>query len=292
MKNYLINSIIIGILTISGFTTSIIAQESQQPTKRSIKKITGDIYRAQNNHHYTVFLVTDEGIIMSDPINKEFANWLKEELSKRFAKPVKYVLYSHYHWDHVSGGEVFKDTATFISHENMLANLAPPLTEPELANVRKPDVVYKDKLIVSLGGKTVEMHYTGKNHTDDMSVIYFPEEKTVFIVDFINAKQLPWRYMPGFYPDWIDSIKAVETIDFNTFIPGHGHVGIKQDVTDHRRYIEELMAAVKKGIKAGKSVEELQKTITMDAYKGWGRYDAWRAENVAGIYNILSKGEK
>ncbi len=292
MKNHLITSIIIGIFTLSGFTTSVTAQQSQQPAKRSIEKIKGDIYRAQNNQHYTVFFVTEEGIIMSDPLNKEFASWLKQELNKRFAKPVKYVLYSHHHWDHASGGDVFKDTATFFGHENMLAHLEPSTLDPKLANVRKPDVVYQDKLVVSLGGKTVEMHYTGKNHSDDMSVLYFAEEKAVFVVDFITVKRLPWRHMSGFYPDWIDSIKVVEAIDFDILIPGHDDVGIKQDAADHRGYIEDMITVVKKGIEAEKSLEELQETITMDAYKNWGRYDTWLIENVTGIYNIFSEENK
>ena len=52
---------------------------AQQPPQRGIVNVTGQLYRAQNNNHYTVFLVTPEGIIMSDPINRDFARWLKAE---------------------------------------------------------------------------------------------------------------------------------------------------------------------------------------------------------------------
>jgi len=93
---------------------------------RSIANITGDLYRAQNDAHHTVFLVTEEGIIMSDPINQDFATYLKAEFEERYAQPVRYVLYSHTDWDHASGGEVFADTAEFIGHENMTAALAAP----------------------------------------------------------------------------------------------------------------------------------------------------------------------
>ena len=99
--------------------------EPEGPT-RSIVNITGDLYRAQNNNHFTVFLVTDEGIIMSDPINRDFATWLKGEMEARFDQPVRYVLYSHSDFDHASGGEVFADTAEFVGHENMLEALAAP----------------------------------------------------------------------------------------------------------------------------------------------------------------------
>ena len=53
------------------------AQQPQGPPTRSITRITGDLYRVQNNDHYTLFLVTSGGIILADPINVDLANWLK-----------------------------------------------------------------------------------------------------------------------------------------------------------------------------------------------------------------------
>src|SRR5688572_5148297 len=107
------------------------AQQKKPPT-RAIVNITGQLYRVQNNNHYTVFLVTPEGIIMSDPINRDFARWLKAEFASRFKVPVRYVLYTHRDWDHASGGVVFADTAEFVGHENMLRALAPPAGNPAL----------------------------------------------------------------------------------------------------------------------------------------------------------------
>ena len=108
------------------------AAPAQQPPQRGIVNVTGQLYRAQNNNHYTVFLVTPEGIIMSDPINRDFARWLKAEIATRFKVPVRYVLYTHRDWDHASGGVVFADTAEFVGHRNMLAALAPPAGNPPL----------------------------------------------------------------------------------------------------------------------------------------------------------------
>ena len=102
------------------------AVPQQQGPTRNIINITGDLYRAQNNNHFTVFLVTPEGIILSDPISRDFSTWLKGELATRFSQPVKYVLYSHSDYDHASGGEVFADTAQFVGQENMKMALAAP----------------------------------------------------------------------------------------------------------------------------------------------------------------------
>src|SRR5687767_11153397 len=122
--------VLVAVVGLAGSVTSAFAQ--QKPPARGIVNITGQLYRAQNNNHYTVFLVTPEGIIMSDPINRDFARYLKAEFATRFKVPVRYVLYTHSDWDHASGGVVFADTAEFVGQQNMLVSLAPPAGNPPL----------------------------------------------------------------------------------------------------------------------------------------------------------------
>jgi glyoxylase-like metal-dependent hydrolase (beta-lactamase superfamily II) len=114
----------------------------QQTTYKGqeIGKLTGEIYYARMDDYVSVFMVTPQGIILVEPIGVEFATWLKGEMARRFNVPVKYVIYSHSHWDHASGGSVYADTARFIGHENMLKNVAmPPANTPLPANVRAQD---------------------------------------------------------------------------------------------------------------------------------------------------------
>ena len=99
-------------------------QAANEGPTRGIVQISGDLYRAQDGFHFTVYLVTPEGIILADPLNAEFAAWLRTELENRHGLPVRYVLYSHHHWDHASGAHVFDDTATLIGHENFPTVLA------------------------------------------------------------------------------------------------------------------------------------------------------------------------
>lgn len=108
---------------------------------REIGKLTGDVYYARMDDYLSVFMVTPDGIVLVEPIGTEFGTWLKGELNTRFRVPVKYVIYSHHHWDHASGAQVFADTARLVGHENMLAHLAmPPATTPIPQNVRDQDV--------------------------------------------------------------------------------------------------------------------------------------------------------
>jgi glyoxylase-like metal-dependent hydrolase (beta-lactamase superfamily II) len=107
---------------------------------QEIGKLTGDIYYARMDDYVSVFMVTRDGIVLVEPIGTEFAIWLKAEMTKRFNVPVKYVIYSHSHWDHASGGAVYADTARFIGQESMLKNIAmPPADTPLPANVRAQD---------------------------------------------------------------------------------------------------------------------------------------------------------
>mgnify|MGYP003407385986 FL=1 len=70
-----------------------------------------------------VFLVTPEGVIVTDPIEPAAARILREQIRKLTDQPVRYVVYSHQHWDHVLGGQVFKDEgAKFVSHASCLAH--------------------------------------------------------------------------------------------------------------------------------------------------------------------------
>ena len=118
-----LSCLFIGLVAFAGFSLSSWAQEAPE---RFFEQIADDVYWAGNNTHRTVLLVTDDGIILSDPLNREFSTWLKGELDERFGVPVRYVLYTHHHWDHATGGAVFEDTATFVGHENMLMHLALP----------------------------------------------------------------------------------------------------------------------------------------------------------------------
>src|SRR5262245_61764349 len=107
---------------------------------QEIGKLTGDTYYARMDDYVSVFMVTRDGIVLVEPIGTEMATWLKAELARRFNVPVKYVIYSHSHWDHASGGAIYADTARFIGHENMLKNIAmPPANTPLPQNARAQD---------------------------------------------------------------------------------------------------------------------------------------------------------
>jgi len=136
---------IVGYLVLAAFVPAAWTQarELYQQTQykgQEIGKLTGDVYYARMDDYVSAFMVTSEGIILVEPIGTEMAAWLKTELARRFKVPVKYVIYSHSHWDHASGGSVYADTARFIGQENLLKNIAmPPAGTALPQNVRAQD---------------------------------------------------------------------------------------------------------------------------------------------------------
>ena len=168
------------------------AHAQQSASKRAITKIAGDLYRFQNNFHYSVFLVTPEGVIVTDPINADAATWLKKEIAARFSKPIKYLILSHDHVDHSGGGEVFADTAIVVAHANAKRTIL-----GEKRPTAAPDITFSDRMDIELGGKRIELVYVGKSHSDNLIVMRFPEERTLFAVDVVTVDDEVGPRAPG-----------------------------------------------------------------------------------------------
>jgi glyoxylase-like metal-dependent hydrolase (beta-lactamase superfamily II) len=112
-----------------------VSGSAQNEPTYTISEIADGVYRATSNFHGTVFMVTSEGIILADPLNVGFAEWFKADAEARFGVPVRYVIYSHHHWDHATGGGIFADTAQFVGHANMLDHLALPPASTQLSDI-------------------------------------------------------------------------------------------------------------------------------------------------------------
>ena len=250
-----------------------------QDAKRGLTPVAGDTFRWQNNFHYSFVVKTDVGIVVVDPINESSAAALKDEIAKIFNQPVIALIYSHSHGDHASGGKAL-DADMVIAHMNAPADIDDVV----------PDIRFSERLVTHLGGKTFELTYLGPGHGDDLIAVVVRPENVAFIVDAAAPKRLPYRDFPRSDIDgWIDQVRAIESLDFEIFAPGHGNVGVKADATDARIYMETLRAHVLAGLKAGKTTEELTETVTMDDYKDWMAYDAWRALNVQGMSRYLKE---
>ena len=254
-----------------------------------ITTLADDVYLFRHRFHQSIFITTPKGVIVTDPINSDAAAWLKAEITKLTDQPVRYVIYSHHHNDHITGGSVFADTALFISQ----VAARPKILQAADPQTPVPNLTFIDRMFIDLGGKHVELIYTGRNHSDNSLVVLLPQSKLLFAVDFIPVETVAYRALPDGYPDdWIDSLRQVESLEFDTLVPGHGKIGRKEHVQRFRGYLEDLRAAVQEQVKKGASVEEAKKAVQLPKYEQWQRYADWFPENVEGMYRYLSQQRK
>lgn len=263
-----------------------IAAGAQEVT-RSIIDLGDGIYRFQNDFHFSIFIVGEEGLLMTDPINQEAAEWLRNEIRERFGDlPVKYVVYSHNHEDHISGGKVFEDPGTlFIAQD-----LAAMDMERQQVPTRYPQVTFEDEMTLDFEGRAVELRYHGPNNGYGSISLFVPDAQFIFVVDWIVLKRLPWMHMYYYDLDGsIASIREVLELDFETVSPGHMGVGTKEDVREALSYLELLRSSVLEGMNAGLTVEEMQERYTLDEFSSYAMYDDWRTLNIQGAYDQMER---
>jgi glyoxylase-like metal-dependent hydrolase (beta-lactamase superfamily II) len=262
------------------------AQSPPAPV-REITKLAGEVYRFRNAGHYSVFAVTPAGVIATDPINADAASWLRAEIARRFNQPVRYLVYSHDHADHISGGEVFADTAVVVAHDGAKAAIV-----GERRPTAVPQVTFTDRMTIELGGTVLELAHMGRNHSDNSIVMRFPRERLLFAVDFIPVSSYAFRDFPDAYmPDWIDSLRRVEAMDFDVLVPGHGPLGTKAHVTMFREYLQDLRAEVTRYARQGKSLDEIKRLVTLPRYAAWGPKD-WFPLNIEGMYRLVQANRR
>ncbi len=168
-----------------------------------------------------MFVVTSAGVIATDPIGygrPQAVVTYVDEIKKVSSQPIKYVIYSHHHFDHIAGGKPFKDAgATFVAHKR---------ARERLVALRDPHTVLPDETVdgartITLGDTTLELTYIGLNHSDSSLVMRLPKQKVLFAVDFIPVGSVPGRGMIDSYPiEWEDSMKKVLAMDWDKLIPG------------------------------------------------------------------------
>ena len=142
------------------------------------------LYTFRYGPYRNIFIVTDEGVIVTDPLDVKAAGPLRAEIAKLTDQPVKYVAYSHSHWDHASGGQIFKDEgAQFVAQEECARNMQ----ETHHPDVVLPDVTFADDHTIELGGRSLELYYYGPSHDDCMVVMIARPANVLFVVDITSA---------------------------------------------------------------------------------------------------------
>ena len=285
-------------LATSVWTAPASAQAQQgapaAPPPFATTKVADNVYIFRYGGHQSMFVVTPAGVIATDPISlRRPAKPYIDAIQAVTKAPIKYVIYSHSHFDHTAGGKPFKDLgAVFIAQRNA-KNRMLALKRPDVV---LPDQVVDDKRVIKLGGTTLELLYLGKNHSDSTLVMRLPKEKIVFTVDWVPVQGVQFRGMADTYvPDIEAGLQRLIALDWETLIPGHPgpggkQTGTKDNARDELAYLQDLSAAVKKEVDAGKSYEDAVKDITLAKYQTWPSYKAFLPMNIERYYDYWNRG--
>jgi glyoxylase-like metal-dependent hydrolase (beta-lactamase superfamily II) len=258
------------------------AKEQKKPPQIASTKVEGtdNVYVFRNGNHQAMFVVTKDGVIATDPVaygrptgGQDYVN----EIRKITQAPIRYLIYSHHHLDHIAGGKAFKDAgAEIVAHENARKRLA-AINDP---HTPLPDRVVGDNETIRLGDTTLELSYLGLNHSDSTLVMRLPRERLLFIVDTIPVGAVPGRGMIDFHPlEAEDFIKRVLALDWDRLIPGHpgqpnGRLGTKKDAEDQLKLLQAASAEGKRLGQAGRCWEPGEKEFKLEGYESWPGYAA------------------
>ena len=255
-----------------------LAQTPAPPFATTKVEGTDNVYIFRNGNHQSMFIVTKAGVIATDPIaygRPTGGQTYVDEIKKVTNQPIKYLIYSHHHYDHIAGGKAFKDAgAKIIAHERAKARLA-VLKDPH--TVMPDEAVGNNGRTITLGGTTLELKYVGINHSDSTLVMRLPKEKIIFVVDLIPVASIPGRGMIDFYPlESEDSIKRIIAMDWERLIPGHpgpgGKLGSKEDAKNLLTFLQDASSEVQKAAREGKCWDAAEKEVKLPKYENWAEY--------------------
>jgi len=233
------------------------------------------------------FIINDSEVVVIDShIGPDIARSLLDEIRKVTDKPVRYLVLTHRHRDHVGGTTAFGLGVEIISHENTRAVMAAD-TAPAF---RIPTATFNRNLVFHRPNRTIELLYSGRGHTDGDVAVWLAEEKILFTGDlYFNGSAGVMR--DAFLRDWMVTLEELRSLSAKTVVPGHGPVSGNEGLLGFQHYLADFIGAVKVFVDSGKTLEQVLKDFSLPKFKDLAGWDNFLPRNLTRCYNEL-KGEK
>ncbi len=290
-----------------------------------VKPLGGDVYALYGRGGNVGFFVGPDAVFVVDSQFKDLAPGIVEQIRKVTDKPVKFLINTHYHGDHVGGNEVFRQFAMILAQDNVRTRmLASPQTilreypalleeatksgnadrakffEEQIAWARKvrveeiaaPTLTFDSEFRIYPGnGETIQIWHLPPAHTDGDSVVYFEKAKVLHMGDDFFNGVIPFIDVKGGgsvrgYLAALDKVTARVPPDV-VIIPGHGEVTDLAGLKAFRQYIADLLDAAGKAKSAGKSREAFVQEVDLPAYKAFRGYSDRFKDNAAAAYDEI-----
>jgi glyoxylase-like metal-dependent hydrolase (beta-lactamase superfamily II) len=212
----------------------------------AVKSMGGGVYVISDDMWQSAFFVTDDGVVVFDA-PESFGKNIPAAIAKVTDRPIKYLVYSHAHKDHIGGSAAFKD----IKDLKIVAvdGVAAFLREQNDPNRLIPNVVFGDKKTITLGGKTVELTRHFYHSVEGDLFIYVPSAKFMMAVDCVTPGYAPFQ---GFditanFGEYMKVFDELMAYDFETFTGGHlTATGSKKDVEITKEFTMDVYRTVKR----------------------------------------------
>jgi cyclase len=272
----------------------------QSPAEDSISirttRITGNLYMLDCVNGFgggnVTALVGEEGILLADNMYASMSEKIKAALKTISDKPVRIVLNSHFHGDHIEGNKNFRSTAIIIAQENLQQRLKKGNRPNAPTGELMPAVIIHDSLTIQFNNEEIKMIHFPNSHTDGDLAIYFTKSKVAHLGDLFFFGMFPAIYTEG-GGNIIQLIRSLETILRSLpadakIVPGHGELATMKDLADYITMLKETTEIVTSQAKQGKTLEQMQKENVLSKYTALGDGGAQTTQQyLAMLYKLL-----
>ena len=300
---------------------SVLAAQTPLPPKAdaalpfTLKPLGHGVYAAIDNPKgesgaNAGFVVGDEAVAVIDTFEHESAaRALLGEIRMITKLPIKFVVNTHYHLDHVAGNAVFaKEGAVIVAHRNVpswihtenLKFFGKNITleqKSEVENLAAPNMLYDSSTELRLGSVSLRVEYFPGHTGGDSIVMVQDKSPVVFCGDLFWNRTLPNLIDASTLP-WLETLSTFTKLSEETpaqFVPGHGEPGNATDVVNFRGYLSDLrewVTAAKKEGKSGSAVVDAVLPQLKEKYGSWQLFDYFSKRNIGDVEAELNGNKR
>jgi len=248
------------------------------------------------------FVVGDDAVAVIDTLGSAVVGReLREAIRAVTDKPIRYVINTHMHPDHVFGNTAFKeDNPTFVGHYKMARGLASRADQYLATNKRMlgeeafegieivlPTLAVEDKLTLDLGNRTLVLEAQPTAHTDNDLIVTDTKTGTLFLGDLLFSVHVPT--LDGSIKGWLALIDELETRKVARVVPGHGPhaMDLPGALAPEQLYLATIAEDVRRLIAEGKTLEDATKTAGFSERDAWKLFDQYHVRNVSAAFAEL-----